>query len=211
MAIKLGNFGKPSSPALSPIHGISGRSPYLKALWLGLEYLAILLILGGGLVYLDKNYFDFPLGEGELGLTGDQAPKFGTFATEIKFEGAKGYAIQIAMKARERGGPATVHLFDPSGIRIFSKTLDLIFNPSLPGNGEWQKLMTPGTGEGTYRLQLIQDFPGKTKVYFFQGPFVHRLIAIPLVAGFLLLVIERKYVRSLLSFSPEGENGSKQV
>jgi len=156
---------------------------------MAVKYFFFTILLTIGLVLIDPNYFDVPLGSGEAGLIADQAPP-SPFATEITFVAPAGDPIQIVMGAKDKPLPIRTELISPKGTSVMDKSMNLTMTSGVTGNPEWKSLLGSAPENGTYTLRITQDAPGRIKVYFFQGPFVVRMYILPMFSAFLFFLLQ---------------------
>lgn len=152
--------------------------------------LTIVLMICG--MIIDPSYLNNPLGEGDLGVTAEEGYPMPATSEISLVAGADGVdPIQIDLKSEIGDFAGDVELISPQGTLILAKKFALRKYPSslLPNPSKWQTFYAPQAGKGTYLLRLTQDKPGKAKVFFYQGPFILRMVILPLVAAFIMLVI----------------------
>ena len=156
------------------------------------RYFVLLFVVTGLLLFIDPNYFDLPLGSAQLGMDAKENPTRSVtllrglpFATAVTVEGGSGDPIEIVLGSREPNLAVEAEMTDPNGQVIWNKSLRLDTKPGQPGSAIWQSFLIGATEPGTYTLKVRQNAVGKIKVYFFQGPFVARMIILPI--GVLLL------------------------
>lgn len=164
---------------------------YLKYLGLLIfEFIGLTGILTLGALLIDPNYFDAPLAVAEAGLPRDKAPG-GLFATGVTFHAESGYAIQVVLAAKDSPLSLRLEMADPKGQPCLSQSLALTRSGSESGATEWKSLLGATGAPGTYTLTITQDGPGRVTLYFFQGPFVLRMVGLPLLAALLLGVLQK--------------------
>lgn len=164
----------------------------LLGTWIGkvvsLIILTALMAIGGVLV--DRAYFQNPLGEGEIGiLAADGYSLPATSEISVVADGVD--PIQIDLSSTNGDFSGEIEIIDPDGNLILTNGFALRFQPKsfLPNPGKWQTFYAPMKKKGTYLLRLTQKSHGKTRVFFYQGPFVVRMLMLPLIAAFFLLVV----------------------
>jgi hypothetical protein len=157
--------------------------------WRGvLLYILLLVLAVFGLLAIDPNYFDMPLGRAETGLQAPQAPP-PPFATAVTFDVQRGDAVEISLAAKDAALQIDLEVLGPRGDVV------LRGKASLPGpkaggrSHQWQSFLAPSPDDGQYTLRLTQDAPGRITVYFFQGPFTIRIIGLPFGMALLLFLI----------------------
>ncbi|MDN5280393.1 MAG: hypothetical protein PWR01_4358 [Clostridiales bacterium] len=169
--------------------------------FISLIVLTIAMAVGGYLV--DPAYFQNPLGEGEIGLLAKDGYSMPA-TTEISVVADGVDPLQVDLTSVEGDFSGELEVIDPSGSIIFSDKFALRHHPKsfLPNPSKWQTFYSPTTGKGEYLLRLTQQNPGKARVFFYQGPFVVRMLMLPLIAAFFLLVI-------VLTLSPSKNEAAK--
>lgn len=150
--------------------------------------LTVVLVAGGMIV--DPSYLNNPIGEGSLGVVAAEGYNMPA-TTEISFVADGVDPVQIDMKSEDGDFAGEIEVIAPNGQLILSQKFALRKYPStlLPNPAKWQKFMSRQTGRGTYLLRMTQDNPGKAKIFLYQGPFVMRMVVLPLIAAFIMLVL----------------------
>jgi hypothetical protein len=162
--------------------------------WLVL-YGFCLVITAGTLLFIDLNYFDYPLGVGEAGLVGTLAPQGTPFTTAVQFVARNDFAVDMVMGARDVPLRIKAELLLPDQQVHFARNLELKRSADPGGRAEWQRLRGPAAIPGTFTLRITQDKPGRIAIYLFQGPFVLRLILIPLLVLIPTFLLGRSWNR----------------
>lgn len=180
---------------------------FLLTTWLGrcVSLFALTLIMAISGYLIDPAYFQNPIGEGELGLlAADGYSMPATSEIEVVVDGID--PLQIDLKSADGDFSGVVEVIDPAGNMALSNQFALRFYEKsfMPNHAKWQTFFAPAVQKGTYLLRLTQNSPGKAKIYFYQGPFLVRMLMLPFIALFFLVV-----VIFTLSPSPEKiENGA---
>lgn len=158
--------------------------------WVILRYIVLLIVLTTGMVVIDPNYFQLGIAEGLMGLEDSKAPAT-PFATEMTFTAAAGDPFKIDLGARQRElRDVRIELLDPDGKTLSDQVKHLLRPPDPNAKPTWLTLYSPAQRNGTYTLRLSQNAAGQAKVYIFQGPFVTRMIYLPIFAAILLFVFD---------------------
>lgn len=156
--------------------------------WVVLRYLALVLIVAAGMIAIDPNYFQLGIAEGLMGMEDSKAPAT-PFATELTFAAAAGDPFKIDLGARHRElRDVRIELLDPDGKTVTDQTSHLLRPPDPNARPTWLSLYSPALRNGTYTLRLSQNEGGQVKVYVFQGPFVTRMVGLPIFTALLLFV-----------------------
>lgn len=156
--------------------------------------LTVLLLIGGLIV--DPSYLNHPLGEDSMGVLAEEGYTM-PVTTESSFIADGSDAIQIDIKSEKGDFAGDVEIIGPKGEKLLAQRFALRNYPAsfMPNPSKWQSFLSRNAGKGTYLLRLTQETPGKAKVFFYQGPFVLRMIILPLIAAFLILVINLTFSR----------------
>ncbi|HNW34021.1 MAG TPA: hypothetical protein PKM25_03760 [Candidatus Ozemobacteraceae bacterium] len=158
--------------------------------WVILRYVALLAILAGGMLIVDPNYFQNGIAEGFLGLEAAKAPT-SPFATELTFPAAAGEPFKVDLGAKQQElRDVRIELLDPDGKPLTDLTTNLLRPPDQNARPTWRTIYVPALRNGTYTLRLSQNAPGQVKAYVFQGPFVTRMVFLPIFAALLLFVFD---------------------
>ncbi len=163
--------------------------------------LTIILIVGG--LVVDPAYLNNPIGEGGLGVVAAEGfPMPATTELSLVANGVD--PIQVDLKSDEGDFGGEIELISPAGKLVLAKEFALRKYPTsfLPNPAKWQTFMARQVGPGTYLLRLTQKNPGKAKAFIYQGPFVLRMVILPLIAAFIMLVLS-------FTFAPKGEPEKK--
>lgn len=156
--------------------------------WIVLRYIVLVVILTAGMMVIDPNYFQFGIADGFLGLEDSKAPA-PPFATELTFTAAAGEPFKIDLGARHRElRDVRIELLGPDGKAVTDQTAHLLRPPDPNARPTWFTIFSPALRNGTYTLRLSQNESGQVKVYVFQGPFVVRMVFLPIFAALLLFV-----------------------
>lgn len=150
--------------------------------------LTVIMIVGGLIV--DPSYLNNPVGEGSLGVVA--AEGYAMPATSELSLVANGVdPIQIDIKSEDGDFAGEVELISPQGKLLMSSKFALRKYPSsfMPNPSKWQTFMSRQAGPGTYLLRLTQEQPGKARAFIYQGPFIVRMLLLPLIAAFIMLVL----------------------
>lgn len=150
--------------------------------------LTIILVIGGLIV--DPAYMNNPIGEDLMGVTAEDGyPMPATSESTLIADGID--PIQIDLKSELGDFAGEVEVLAPDGRILLSKRFALRKYPSsfIPNPSKWQSFLAPSAGKGSYKVRLTQEQPGRAKVFFYQGPFLMRMLILPLIAAFLILVI----------------------
>lgn len=150
--------------------------------------LTITLVAGGLIV--DPSYLNNPIGEGGLGVVAAEGYSMPA-TTELSLVANGVDPIQIDLKSEEGDFGGDIELISPAGKLILAKEFALRKYPAtfLPNPAKWQTFLARQTGPGTYLLRMTQKNPGKAKAFIYQGPFVLRMVILPLIAAFIMLVL----------------------
>lgn len=155
---------------------------------LSLIILTAIMAIGG--VIVDPAYFQNPLGEGEIGIVAKDGYSLpATSEISVVVDGID--PLQIDLSSSEGDFAGELEVISPSGNLVKSERFALRYQPKsfLPNPGKWQTFYAAAKEKGTYLLRLTQESHGKARVFFYQGPFVLRMLMLPVVAAFFLLVI----------------------
>lgn len=174
---------------------------FLLATWTGrfvsLFLLTLLMAVGGYII--DPAYFQNPLGEGEIGLVAaDGYSMPATSEIEVVANGVD--PLQIDLKSSDGDFSGLIEVVDPAGNMVLSSRFALRFFPKsfMPNHEKWQTFYAPAVKKGTYLLRMTQNTPGKAKIYFYQGPFIVRMLTLPAIAAFFLMA-------TILTISPSNK------
>jgi hypothetical protein len=157
--------------------------------------LTILMIIGGLIV--DPSYLNNPIGEDIMGVSADEG--FSMPATTESSVVADGIdPIQIDMKSEQGDFAGDIEVVGADGKILFSNRFALRKYPSgfLPNPAKWQSFLSPTAGKGTYRIRMTQEKPGRAKVFIYQGPFLLRMLILPIVAALLILILSVTLTKS---------------
>lgn len=180
---------------------------FLLTTWPGravsLFALTLFMAIGGYLI--DPAYFQNPIGEGEIGLVAADGYSLpATSEIEVLVDGVD--PLQIDLKSTSGDFSGTVEVIAPNGSMLFTDQFALRFYEKsfLPNHAKWQTFYSSTPQKGTYLLRLTQKEYGKAKIFFYQGPFLFRMLMLPLVAGFFLLVV-------IFTLSPAPEKNNAET
>jgi len=158
--------------------------------WVVLRYIILTTILTAGMLLVDPNYFQKGIAEGFLGLEAAKAPA-APFATELTFSAAAGEPFKIDLGAKQQElRDVRIELLDPDGKPVTDQTTSLLRPPDPNARPTWHTIYSPALRNGTHTLRISQSAPGQVKAYVFQGPFVMRMIFLPIFAAILLFVFD---------------------
>lgn len=147
-----------------------------RILMWALRYILALTAVVVIMLILEPTYFDMPLATAIAGLEGQDAPS-GEFATAVTFDSKSGETILIAMGAKDRPLQIIAEVESPDAQIILHER---IFLETISHNKpKWKNLHIPITNSGTYTLRITQTGPGRVSLYFYQGPFIARMIFLP--------------------------------
>lgn len=153
------------------------------------KFFALLFIAGACMLLVDPYYFEFPIAQAEGGLPADKAPP-PPFATAITFAAEAGQPILIALGARDTSlGMVGAEVTGPDG-RVMMQTSLPVNRGSGPHGADWKEFRSGSPMPGTYTLKLTQQAAGRMAVFFFQGPFIGRLLMLPALTALLLLLLQ---------------------
>lgn len=151
--------------------------------------LTIILTISGRII--DPAYFENPLGEGVVGIKAEENYDLpATSEIAVMVDGQDPLRIDFVARTTDISG--TIEVLAPDGSMVFSDRLALRHYPNtfMPNHARWQTFNVPARKKGQYSLRLTQEQFGEARVFFYQGPFVMRLlVSVPLVAAFLVLVV----------------------
>lgn len=150
--------------------------------------LTIILIVGG--LIIDPAYLNNPIGEGGLGVVATEGyPMPATTELSLVANGID--PIQIDLKSDDGDFGGEIELISPNGKLLLAKDFALRKYPTsfFPNPSKWQSFMARQTGPGKYLLRMTQKNPGKAKAFIYQGPFLLRMVILPLIAAFIMLVL----------------------
>lgn len=150
--------------------------------------LTIIMVVGG--LIIDPAYLNNPIGEGSLGVVAAEGyPMPATTELSLVANGVD--PIQIDLKSEDGDFAGEVELISPKGELLLNRKFALRKYPTtfLPNPAKWQSFLSRHQGPGTYLLRLTQEQPGKAKVFLYQGPFILRMVILPLIAAFFMLVL----------------------
>ncbi|NLI78379.1 MAG: hypothetical protein GX442_18320 [Candidatus Riflebacteria bacterium] len=137
---------------------------------------------------VDPFYFDQPLAVAEAGLEAGQAPP-PPFATSVVIPVELGDPLKVALGARDASTRARVEVLQPSGFAAYDRQLEIRKPTTMASRQGWQAFSVGVPETGTYTIRVTQDNPGMIKIYLFQGPFLARMLFLPVFAAFLVLII----------------------
>lgn len=166
--------------------------------------LTILLVFGG--LVIDPAYLNNPIGEGTLGVVAAEGYSMPA-TTELSLVANGVDPIQIDMKSEDGDFAGEVELISPDGKLLMNQKFALRKYPAtfIPNRAKWQTFMSRQTGPGTYLLRLTQEQPGKARAFIYQGPFVLRMLILPLIAAFMILVLSFTFAPHSATTAPAAE------
>lgn len=156
--------------------------------------LTIMLVIGG--IIVDPAYLSNPIGEDQMGVTAEEGYQMPvTSESSVVADGVD--PLQIDLKSELGDFSGEVEVIAPNGQTVLNSRFALRKYPQtfLPNPSKWQSFLARNAGKGTYKVRLTQEQPGKAKVYMYQGPFWIRMIVLPFIAGFIMLVINLTFGR----------------
>ncbi len=167
--------------------------------------LTILLVVGGMIV--DPSYLNNPIGEGNLGVVAAEGYAMPA-TTELSLVANGVDPIQIDIKSEEGDFAGEVELMAPDGKLLMNKKFALRKYPAtfIPNHAKWQTFLSRQTGPGTYLLRMTQEQPGKAKAFIYQGPFFLRMLILPLIAAFMILILSFTFAPRSASAAPATES-----
>ncbi|NCB38761.1 MAG: hypothetical protein EOM80_08325 [Erysipelotrichia bacterium] len=152
--------------------------------------ITITIMMAAGGLLVDPAYFNNPLGEGELGVTAEEGYAMpATSEISVVADGID--PIQIDLKSELGDFAGEVELVTSQGQLLLNQRFALRKYPSgfLPNPAKWQSFYANAAGKGIYLLRMTQEKPGKAKVFFYQGPFIMRMVSLPFIAAFIVLIV----------------------
>ncbi|EKD84001.1 MAG: hypothetical protein ACD_39C00310G0002 [uncultured bacterium] len=158
--------------------------------------LTILMVVGGAII--DPAYLDNPIGEGDLGVTAEEGYNMpATTEIAVTADGVDSIRVDLKSELGDFGGD--IEVLAPDGRMVLQKQFALRKYPAtlMPNPAKWQSFNAHNSGKGTYLVRLTQERPGKAKVFFYQGPFIARMIALPFIAGFIVLILGFTFSKSI--------------
>ena len=150
--------------------------------------LTILMVVGGAII--DPAYLDNPIGEGDLGVTAEDGYDMpATTEISVTADGIDSIRVDLKSELGDFGGELEV--LAPDGRMLLRDRYALRKYPAtlMPNPAKWQSFNARNGGKGTYLVRLTQERPGRAKVFFYQGPFVARMLALPFIAAFIVLFL----------------------
>lgn len=165
--------------------------------------LTILMAVGGHLI--DPAYFQNPIGEGEIGMLAKDGYSMPvTSEIEVVVDGID--PLQIDLSSAEGDFSGLLEVIDPSNKMVLSGNFALRHFPKsfLPNPGRWQTFYAPAVKKGTFLLRLTQNQPGKARVFFYQGPFMVRMLMLPVIAAVFWLIV-------VITLSPDKKKVTAQT
>jgi len=150
--------------------------------------LTILIIIGG--IIVDPAYLDNPIGEGELGVIAEEGYDMpATTEIAVTADGIDSIKVDLKSAIGDFGGD--LEILAPDGNMVLRNRFALRKYPStlMPNPAKWQSFNARNSGKGTYLIRLTQERPGRAKVFFYQGPFVARMLALPFIAAFIIVIL----------------------
>ena len=99
--------------------------------------------------------------------------------------------LQVDILSSEGDFAGEIEIIDPDSQMAFKDRFALRNYPKsfLPNPAKWQTFYSPTLKKGTYLLRLTQESHGKAKVFFYQGPFVVRMLMLPFISAFILFIV----------------------
>ena len=158
--------------------------------------LALCMVIGGAII--DPAYLDNPIGEGDLGVTAEEGYDMPA-TTEISVTAGGVDSIRIDLKSELGDFGGEIEVLAPDGRMVLQKRFALRKYPAtlMPNPAKWQSFNAYNGGKGTYLVRLTQERPGKAKAFFYQGPFIARMVTLPFIAGFIVLVLSFTFSKPL--------------
>lgn len=164
----------------------------LVSSWFGRIALVFILtiLLGAGGYIIDHAYFQKPLGEGEVGLSADEGYSMPA-TTEISVVADGIDPLQLDLSSKKEDFSGLVEVLGPDDSVIFSQNFALRYHAKsfLPNPDKWATFYSPTPQKGTYKVRVTQDSPGKARIFFYQGPFWTRMLMLPFIAAFMVVVV----------------------
>lgn len=159
--------------------------------------------LAFAMIMIDPYYFDYQIGSALAGLDKSQAPAQ-KFTTSVTFKAKEQEPILLVFGARDKEITAQVDVVSPTNVCVYRNILQIPKPPQISiGRSGWCEVFVPSITNGTYTLYITQEEPTYIKVYVFQGPFILRLVMLPifsLILIFAYFAIKRaKLKRAALS------------
>lgn len=154
-----------------------------------LRYILALTAVVVTMLIIEPTYFDMPIATAVAGLDGQNAPS-GEFATAVTFDSKSEETILMVMGAKDRPLQITAEVESPGGQRILHERIFL--ETSSRNKPKWKNLHIPSIDTGTYTLRITQTEPGRISLFYYQGPFIARMIFLPslmlaLMIGFSIM------------------------
>ncbi|MGM0598879.1 MAG: hypothetical protein ACQETH_03570 [Candidatus Rifleibacteriota bacterium] len=160
--------------------------------WFGRIIMVIILTIMLGMVgyIIDHAYFQKPLGEGEIGLAADEGYAMPA-TSEISVVAVETDPLQLDLSSKKEDFSGIVEVVGPDDSVIFTENFALRYQPKsfLPNPDKWETFYLPTPQNGTYRVRITQDSPGKARIFFYQGPFWTRMLMLPFIAVFIVVII----------------------
>lgn len=160
--------------------------------WPGKILLVIILtiMLGIGGYAIDHAYFQKPLGEGEIGLAADEGYSMPA-TSEISVVAGETDPLQVELTSKKEDFSGQLEVLGPDDSLVLNENFALRYQPKsfLPNPDKWETFYTPTPQKGTYRVRITQDSPGKAKIFFYQGPFWTRMLMLPFISAFIVVVV----------------------
>lgn len=135
---------------------------------------------------IDHAYFEYPLGTGTVGITTKDGNQFPA-TSEITFTAKDLDVIQVDLSAKTNDLEGEIEVIGPQGNVCLSTGFKVKKYPSgfLPNPGKWQSFFIQNSKVGDYKLRVTQNKHGEINAYFYQGPFILRLLLLPFLAIFV--------------------------
>ena len=167
---------------------------FLFKTWKGRFVSVIVITLCIGIFgrMVDPAYFQYPIGEGYVGLSLEEAEEY-TFpaTTEIQVMAGGQDPLRIDIAAKEKNITGELEIIGPDDEAITSQKIASRYYPRtvMPNPSRWTTFNTRARDKGYYKVRLTQEQAGKVKIFFYQGPFTQRMLMLPVGGMFVVLII----------------------
>lgn len=151
--------------------------------------LAITVILVVGGLIVDPSYLSNPIGEDLMGVTAEEGFQMpATSESTIIVDGID--PVQIDLKSETGDFSGELEVISPAGRVLFNRRFALRKYPAsfMPNPAKWQSFLSPIAEKGHYKVRLTQEQPGRANVFFYQGPFILRMVILPFIAAFFIMI-----------------------
>lgn len=145
---------------------------------------------------IDASYLNNPIGYENIGIvSSDGIPLPAT--NEVSFVADGIDPIQIDLKSTSGDFAGQIMVSDPDGRNVFQKDYALKYYPTtlFPNPTKWKTFMVPYKKPGVYRVFMSQDMFGKADIYMYQGPFVARILFLPLFAILVYIMVSVTFAK----------------